>query len=120
MAKDYLSHYGVPGMKWGKRKGGGASKLPKRKSHSEDRVTVDELKRHPRKTLSNSEIEKINKRLQLEKQLTNLKTDNAQLTIKKGKNWVDLAIAGVGTAGAVYGLAQTPVGKAVISGIKNG
>lgn len=118
MAENSLSHYGVPGMKWGKRKGGGASKMPKRTDHHDDRVSVDALKRNHRKTLSNSEIEKINKRLQLEKSLTSLKTDDAQRSVKLGKNWVDLTVAAVGTAGAVYGLSQTPLGKAVITSLK--
>lgn len=116
-----LAHHGVKGQKWGvrKRRGGVSSAGPKRTDRHPDRLTIDDLKRHSSKTLSNGEIQKINSRLQLERQLSSLKTEDAQRSIKVGKNWVDLVVAAAGTAGAVYGLSQSPLGKAVIAGIKN-
>lgn len=116
---DVLAHHGVKGMKWGvRKKRGGVEAAPKRKDTHHDRAEIDSLKRNKPKTLSNSEIQKINARLNLEKNLSSLKTEDAQRSIKLGKNWVDLAVAAAGTAGAVYGLSQTPLGKAVISGLK--
>lgn len=118
---NFLAHFGVPGMKWGHRKASSVSSTsPKRTERHSDRKTVDELKRNGRKTLSNQEIESINKRLGLEKKLADLKKDDAQLTIKSGKNWVDLAVGIGGSVGALYGLSQTPLGKKVISGIATG
>lgn len=116
--EDFLAHHGVKGMRWGRRKGGSSSTASTRSEAHPDRQEVDSLKRNKPKTLSNSEIQKINNRLNLEKQLSSLKQDDAQRSIKKGKSWVDLAVAAAGTAGAVYGLSQSPLGKAVINGIK--
>lgn len=113
----FLAHYGVPGMRWGRRKSGSSTVSTRTDTHP-DRAEVDKLKRNKPRTLSNSEIQRINTRLNLEKQLGNLKQDQAQGKIKKGKAWVDLAVAAAGTAGAVYGLSKTELGKAVIQGIR--
>lgn len=74
-----LRHYGIPGMKWGRRKtsdgGYEDSGKPKRGERSEDSAKVAELRRHPVKTLSNAEIKVINERLNLEQNLRNLETN---------------------------------------------
>lgn len=76
---DELRHYGIPGMRWGRRKAsdGGYedSGKPKRGERSEDSAKVAELRRHPVKTLSNQEIETINRRLNLEQSLRNLESN---------------------------------------------
>lgn len=113
--EDFLAHYGVPGMKWGRRKA--RSSTPTRTETHPDRVRVDDLKRNRPRTLSNKEIQHINNRLNLEKQLSSLKQESAQRTIKSGKSWADLAIATIGTAGALYGLSKTPIGEKLIKGV---
>lgn len=113
---DFLAHYGVPGMKWGRRKG--SSSTPTRTGTHPDRAHIDSLKRNKARTLSNSEIQKINNRLNLERQLSSLKQDAAQRSIKNGKSWADLALATVGTAGALYGLSKTPLGSRIVGGLK--
>lgn len=79
---DNLQHYGVLGMHWGRRKGsssGGAKKT--RHPASEDHLEKVRLKKKKLHTMSNSELEKLNKRLQLEKQYKELNKS----TLSSGK-----------------------------------
>lgn len=81
-----LYHFGVKGMKWGVRKDRKRSVGTRRsKSDSKDYTeTRDLLKKSPNK-LSNSELRKINERLNLEQQYSNLTTVQKQ----KGNRFVD-------------------------------
>ena len=81
-----LYHFGVKGMKWGVRKDRKRSVSTRRsKSDSKDYTeTRDLLKKSPNK-LSNSELRKINERLNLEQQYANLTTTQKQ----KGNRFID-------------------------------
>ena len=81
-----LYHFGVKGMKWGIRKDRKRSVSTRRsKSDSKDySETRDLLRKSPNK-LSNSELRKINERLNLEQQYVNLTTIQKQ----KGNRFVD-------------------------------
>jgi len=62
-----LKHYGVKGMKWGvQRKRGSGGQVSK--DHTESRKLLKKSKM----TLSNEEIKKVNKRLNLEKDLARM------------------------------------------------
>jgi len=63
--KDYLEHFGILGMKWGKKKN-------KNINISDDHKVKNLIKQKNLKELSNSEIKKINERIQLEKQYKEL------------------------------------------------
>lgn len=81
-----LYHFGVKGMKWGVRKDRKRSVSSKRsrsdnKDYTESR---DLLKKSPNK-LSNAELRKINERLNLEQQYSNLTTIQKQ----KGNRFID-------------------------------
>ena len=74
--QDYLEHYGVPGMRWGVRRGSSgrptAYKKPKKNVvYSQDAAKVRRINERAKtkgiKTLSNVEIEKALKRMDLEK-----------------------------------------------------
>lgn len=80
-SEDYeLFHYGVKGMKWGVRKdrGGSPGPLARRKARkqaeeqaeirgrSQDHVKAQKLRSRNLSSLSNAEIQTLNKRLQLE------------------------------------------------------
>lgn len=81
-----LYHFGVKGMKWGVRKDRKRSVSSKRsRSDSKDYTeSRDLLKKTPNK-LSNAELRKINERLNLEQQYSNLTTSQKQ----KGNRFVD-------------------------------
>lgn len=81
-----LYHFGVKGMKWGVRKGRKRSISSKRsRSASKDYTeSRDLLKKSPNK-LSNAELRKINERLNLEQQYSNLTTSQK----KKGNRFID-------------------------------
>ena len=81
-----LYHYGVKGMKWGVRKDRKRSISSKRsRSDSKDYTeSRDLLKKSPNK-LSNAELRKINERLNLEQQYSNLTTSQK----KKGNRFID-------------------------------
>ena len=81
-----LYHFGVKGMKWGVRKDRKRSVSSKRsRSDNEDYTeSRDLLKKSPNK-LSNAELRKINERLNLEQQYSNLTTTQKQ----KGNRFID-------------------------------
>lgn len=81
-----LYHFGVKGMKWGVRKDRKRSISSKRsRSDSKDYTESRDLfKKSPNK-LSNAELRKINERLNLEQQYSNLTTSQK----KKGNRFID-------------------------------
>lgn len=80
-----LSHYGIPGMKWGRRRSSGSAKSP----------SPSKKKQSPK--MSDDELRKVVTRMQLEKQYSQLKKES----VTSGKNYIQkLAKAGA-TAAAV-------------------
>lgn len=91
---NFLAHYGVLGMKWGKRT---------RRVASSDHTAVSSLKRKKVSELSNAEMQKVVSRKQLEKSYK-------EQTGSKIKKMVAGAAAGIGTilvADLVRGSAKT-------------
>jgi len=87
-----LYHYGVLGMKWGRRKAssGGTSTTPGPKS--EDHKKARTLKRKKLSEMSNQEIETLSRRMQLE-------TNYGRLTAptkSRGRKYLDAALQTVG------------------------
>lgn len=115
-AKEFLAHYGVPGMKWGVRKTRPPRTVRARVGDSDDYIVSRNNKRRKVRTLSNQEIKKTNERLQLEKQLAQLKRDQAAIT--KGHNFIKSTLAFGATGAAIYTFAQSPFGKASIKKAK--
>lgn len=116
-----LYHFGVKGMKWGVRKDHKRSVSSKHsRSDSKDYTeSRDLLKKSPNK-LSNAELRKINERLNLEQQYSNLTTiqkQKGQSFVKRVKNQMsntavnevsrDLYDTGKAIFGAVAGAAAT-------------
>jgi hypothetical protein len=66
-----MYHFGVPGMKWGRRKGN-SSKNSNGENHSEDYKKKVLLKNKNIKEMSNQELKTFNERLQLERQYKDL------------------------------------------------
>lgn len=81
-----IVHYGVPGMKWGIRRN--------RRTPSTDYSTSRALKKKKSMELSNDEIEKLNRRLQLEKKRDELDPS----VLSTGKNVVSKFMGQYGNA----------------------
>lgn len=82
---DELYHYGVKGMKWGIRKDRKRTVWEKQSPEdSEDYTQSRILLSKPPSQLSNAELRKLNERLNLEQNYSNLTTSQ----IQKGKSFV--------------------------------
>lgn len=71
-----LMHYGVLGMKWGRRRG-------RSSSSSADHKTASRLKKKKLSEMSNDELKKLTQRMQLEKQYKSLKSESSSANIAK-------------------------------------
>ena len=107
-----LYHYGILGMKWGKRKGG--SKRGKKESYSEDYKKAHSGKSY--KSRDNRELSDTNKRLNMEKQYKDLTKKTSV-----GKKAVNSFIGTAGTITAVSGAAvgYKKIGNGIIEKIGN-
>ena len=116
---DYISHFGVKGMKWGIRRyqnrdGSLTPEGRKRYGRSEDSEKVRELRKKPVSAMSNQELETVIRRMNLERQYRDLKTSEINSGKKKAKEVLDYA----NTASQFYNLYNSPMGKATKSAIK--
>lgn len=88
---DELKHHGVKGMKWGVRKdrdGGSSRRRSKRQPADEAKATLKKRKRatSDAERLSNQELQKRNKRMELEKKYTSLtKNKRDGVLVKNGE-----------------------------------
>lgn len=99
--EEFIAHYGVPGMKWGKRKSRSAvsstGKRAKTRNLSNDAERARRIKQKPMSQRSNKELRTLNERQQLQK-------TSAQLNPGKlatGKKKADAVLAGIGTVTAI-------------------
>lgn len=108
-----LYHFGIPGMKWGRRKGQATSRVSTIKKPkvelSKDYKEAKAAKSKNYKSLSNAELQSLTKRMQLEKQLRELKSSD----YTKGLDVVKTITAAGTTLAAFYALSTTPLGQAV-------
>lgn len=84
-----LKHYGILGMKWGRRKGKSVVSSPGGKHH-------DYLEAHTKesyKSMSTKKLKQINERLQAEKTYKELTSKQK----KKGKSWITNTLKNVGS-----------------------
>lgn len=76
--EEQLKHYGIPGMKWGRRKGKAALKKVKKKVNppkrgaSEDYKKAASIRKKKIHQMSNAELRTLNERLQLERSFKDL------------------------------------------------
>lgn len=89
MNSNELKHYGILGMKWGRRKGKSVVSSPGGKHR-------DYLKAHTKesyKSMSTKKLKQINERLQAEKTYKELTSKQK----KKGKSWITNTLKNVGS-----------------------
>lgn len=116
--EDYLEHYGVKGMRWGRRKGGSSgsdsSVTPAKKAKKVKAVKPDVKK------MSDKELrDKIN-RMQMEQQYAKLTgTKEGRSKIEIGKEVFKRTMTVVNTANQVYSAYNSPVGKLIRDQINN-
>lgn len=103
-----LAHFGIFGMKWGKKKG--SFKTARTKSpNATDYDRAKALKAKGLKNLSNDQINVLLKRMNLEKQMK----DHSVNELKRGEE-IAKTILNIGTTiTAVYNLSKTPLGQAI-------
>lgn len=119
MGSDYISHFGVKGMKWGIRRyqnrdGTLTPEGRKRYGRSEDSEKVREIRKKPVSAMTNQELETVIRRMNLERQYRDLKSSEINSGKKKAKEVLDYA----NTASQFYNLYNSPMGKATKSAIK--
>lgn len=98
----YLEHYGVLGMKWGKRK----KKLP-----SVDARRADNLRKKPVSQLTNKQLKELNQREELERKWKQAHPNG----FTKGKALFTTTLATAGLGVAAYNMVNSPAGKAAIA-----
>lgn len=105
--KDILEHYGIKGMKWGvRRKRGPSGRVSK--DHAESR----RLLQKKRIELSNEDIQRVNKRLNLEKEMARLDPTGRGV----GKRAVDKFLGQYGNA--VIAAAAGAAAGATVAAVK--
>lgn len=107
-ADEFLAHYGIPGMKWGKHKASTtAVKVPV--NTSADHKAVKELRQKQVSEMSNAELRTLTARLQLEKQYKDLTPS----TVNKGKKYVDTFLTSTDKANKIVKFVESPAGKLI-------
>lgn len=117
----FLEHHGVLGMHWGRHLPGrgvdpgknAAKKAPFKPGTHPDHSTAHTLKKKPVHQLSNPNIKTVNERLQLEKQLSSLKS--TQSRIGKGQAFISTGLGVAGTGLAVYKLYNNKNARQLVS-----
>lgn len=107
-SREFLEHYGVAGMKWGKRKARpGPSKDSKRATQIRKKGDLG-----TKKALTNKEIEEFARRVSLEQKYT-------KLTPSKRKITTNQIIAGAATVNAAIAFSKTEFGKGIAKTISS-
>ena len=102
MNNNYLSHYGVLGMKWGVRRDRSTSGSSRRKrrsdSYSDDYKDYQKLKKRKTSSLSNAELRRLNDRMNLEQNYRRMNPSK----ISRGMKFVGGLTGAMGAGIALY------------------
>jgi hypothetical protein len=121
IAKEFtesLAHYGVPGMKWGKRRNSSGRSVgkasAKKRVESKDAKSVKKLRKKKVSELNNDDIKKLTARLELEKKHKDLNPS----VISRGNKQVLSVLALGATLNGVIRFAQSPAGQKIAEAMK--
>lgn len=89
IVEEYFEHYGVLGMKWGRRKADGNSAVSS--GPSADHINVALLRKKKLSELSNAEMKAVTERLQLEKKFREINPSDQELLMRKLRKRADTA-----------------------------
>lgn len=122
---DYLAHHGIKGQRWGVRryqnKDGSYTSAGKirRRSYSSDYEETRDLRKKSAKELSNEELKKLNKRMNLETEYNRLNPRG----IYKGQTVAKTIIGFSATIGGLYAISHSPwvkSGEKIIKSLSKG
>jgi hypothetical protein len=102
---DFLAHFGVKGMRWGKRMGGSGKEAPSADSQASTAVR-DRAKKSKVKALSNAELQQAINRMNLEQQFKRLSVNERPAVTR----WIVSTMLEVGKREVQVGIAKK-VGK---------
>lgn len=119
-----LTHHGVKGMHWGKRKvpepAGPAPKAPRRKADSEDVKVVGKhltaVETHGTRVLSNADLQKVIARMNLERQYATLTEEKS--VFDTGHSTVKKILELHGTAARIHKTLDDPLTKDIEKALK--
>lgn len=98
--EEFLSHYGIKGMRWGRRKKSSSSHEPDdAPEHTRARSLHTVAKTKGTRKLTNKDLEDLNKRLNLEQNYSNLTTKKRQAnSVGAGAKWFGKRVSTVGNS----------------------
>jgi len=112
----FLEHYGIPGMRWGRRSSRASAVISKKKADEEpddpDYSATRRTLSKPIRKVSNQELINLNQRLNLEQNYSKIKAQNTP-SAKVDKH-VKGVLAVAGTITALYGISKSPWAKALV------